>query len=86
MIIFSDKVYNVIKWVVLIVMPGLSTLVGTLGPSYGLTNSDLIVNTINALTVFLGAATGVSYIGYRNQDSTTTDYGNGQEFTDKEDK
>lgn len=63
----NNKVYNIIKWVVLTVLPALSVLVGALGKAYGWESTDLSVLTINAVAVFLGAVTGVSALNYNKQ-------------------
>ncbi|MDG6128723.1 phage holin [Lactococcus formosensis] len=65
--IMNDKTYNIIKWVVLTVLPALSVLVGALGKAYGWESTDLAVLTINAVAVFLGAVTGVSTLNYNKQ-------------------
>lgn len=62
--ILKDKHYQIIKWVVLTVLPALSVLVGALGKAYGFEYTDLTVLTINAVAVFLGAVTGVSQLNY----------------------
>ncbi|MDT2635720.1 phage holin [Enterococcus dongliensis] len=58
--ILPDKYYNVIKWGVLTVLPAASVLVATLGKTYGWTEADMTVLTINAIATFLGVVTGVS--------------------------
>ncbi|MDG6143093.1 phage holin [Lactococcus formosensis] len=62
--IMANKTYDVIKWVVLTVLPALSALVGVLGKAYGWEGTDLAVITLNAVTVFLGAITGYSAVSY----------------------
>lgn len=83
--ILSDKAYQIIKWVVLTVLPALSVLVGVLGKAYGFEQTDITVLTINAVAVFLGAVTGVSQYNY-NKDSQKPDLGDGQEFTERKEK
>lgn len=63
----TNKTYNVIKWIVLTVLPALSALVGVLGKAYGWEETDLAVITLNAVTVFLGAITGYSAVSYSKQ-------------------
>lgn len=63
----TNKTYNVIKWIVLTVLPALSALVGVLGKAYGWEGTDLAVITLNAVTVFLGAITGYSAVSYSKQ-------------------
>lgn len=62
--ILKDKHYQIIKWVVLTVLPALSVFVGALGQAYNFVYTDLTVLTINAVAVFLGAITGVSQLNY----------------------
>lgn len=58
--LLPDKVYDVIKWVGLIVCPALAAFVGAVGPAWGLPSVDAIVLTINAIGVFIGAVIGAS--------------------------
>ncbi|WP_271328023.1 phage holin [Lactococcus muris] len=64
----NNKTYDVIKWGVLTVLPALSTFVGVLGQGYNWEGTDLAVLTLNAVTVFLGAVTGVSAVAYNRQE------------------
>lgn len=63
----TNKTYDVIKWVVLTVLPALSVLVGVLGKAYGWESTDLAVLTLNAVAAFLGAITGMSAANYNKQ-------------------
>lgn len=65
---FSNKTYNIVKWVVLTVLPASSVLVGVLGKAYNWGDTDLAVITLNAVTVFLGAVTGVSALNYNKKE------------------
>lgn len=65
---FSNKTYNIVKWVVLTVLPALSVLVGVLGKAYNWGDTDLAVITLNAVTVFLGTVTGVSALNYNKKE------------------
>lgn len=55
-----DSVYNVLKWVGLIVLPALATFYGLIAPYWNLPYPDAIVVTINGLGVFIGTLIGVS--------------------------
>lgn len=68
-----DRVYNVLKWIVVILLPALNTLIFSIG---GLVKFDtgLICGVISAVTVFLGALIGVSTYAY-NKDKETDDGG-----------
>lgn len=64
----SNKVYNVLKWALMIFEPALITLIGTLAKIYGWDTTTLIL-TISAVTTFLGTITGISTINYyKNKD------------------
>lgn len=65
---FSNKTYNIVKWVVLTVLPALSVLVGVLGKAYNWGDTDLAVTTLNAITLFLGTITGVSALNYNKKE------------------
>ena len=60
----DDKVYDVLKWVVMIVLPAVSVLVATLGQIWGWAGTEKIVLTINAVTIFLGVLIGISTVNY----------------------
>lgn len=64
----NNKTYNILKWVVLTVLPALSVLVGVLGKAYNWGGTDLAVITLNAVTVFLGTVTGVSALNYNKKE------------------
>lgn len=64
----SNKTYDIVKWIVLTVLPALSALVGVLGKAYGWESTDLAVITLNAVTVFFGAITGYSSYQYGKQE------------------
>lgn len=64
----NNNVYDVLKWCFLIVCPALAVLIGVLGETWGLVNTQAWVTTINAIGVFGGAVIGVSSYHY-NQDS-----------------
>lgn len=55
-----DKVYQVLKWVALVVLPALAVFVNTAGPSLGLPHVDVIVTTLNALGLLVAACIGAS--------------------------
>lgn len=57
-----DTVYNVAKWVGLILLPALAVLIHTVGPAWGMPYVEQIVLTINALGVFIGALIGASHV------------------------
>ena len=63
--IFSDKIYNVLKYIAMIVLPALALFVQTFFSIWGLPYGDQISATIIAINALLGALIGVSTIGYK---------------------
>ena len=51
----SNKIYDNLKILALIIIPAVATFVGTLGDTWGWNYSTQIVATINALSVLLGS-------------------------------
>lgn len=58
--IFSDKVYNVLKWIVMLALPAISVFIGDVGLELGVNNPEVVVKVINAVTVLLGSLIAVS--------------------------
>lgn len=58
-----NKIYNILKWVLIIFTPALITLIGTLGKIYNF-ETETINLTIGAVATFLGVITGISNINY----------------------
>ena len=65
--VLNEKVYTILKWVLIILTPALITLIGTLGKIYNF-NTDTIVLTIGAIATFLGAITGISNYNYKKEE------------------
>jgi hypothetical protein len=59
----NDKIYKVFKWGLIIFIPALITLIGTLGQIYNF-DTEKIVLTISAVSTFLGVITGISNYNY----------------------
>lgn len=59
-----DNLYNILKWVCLIVLPAVAVLYGTLGNTWGLPYVEQICITINAVATFIGVVIGVSTMTY----------------------
>lgn len=62
----SDKIYKILKWGLMIFIPALITLIGTLGQIYKF-DTEVIVLTISAIATFLGAITGISNYNYKKE-------------------
>ncbi len=62
----SNRTYDILKYVVTIVLPALTTLWLTLASIWGLPYGEPIGATMGAITVFLGALIGVSSAKYNS--------------------
>ena len=59
-----DNVYNVLKWVTMILLPAVATLYFALSGIWGFPYAEQVVGTIAAVETFLGAILGISTIQY----------------------
>lgn len=67
MIFKNSKVYDVLKWIALVVLPAIATLYFALSGIWGFPYGEQIVGTITAVDTFLGAILGISSINYNKQ-------------------
>lgn len=56
----SNRTYDILKWIALVVIPASATLVLTVGKIWGLPYYDNIGATISAVGLFIAAVIGVS--------------------------
>lgn len=61
----SNKVYDVLKWIALIVLPAIAILYESLAAIWGLPYAEQIPETITAIDLFLGVMLGVSNAAYK---------------------
>lgn len=59
-----NKVYDVLKWIVMIVLPAISTLYFTLAGIWSFPYAEEIVGTLAAITTFIGILLGISTAEY----------------------
>ncbi len=67
----NDKIYEILKWVTLIALPALATLVSVVLPLWNICDESMttaVVGTITAVSTFLGTLLGVSTKKYRKID------------------
>lgn len=62
--IFSDKLYNILKYLAMIALPALALFTQTIFAIWGLPYGEQISATIVAINALLGALIGISTIGY----------------------
>ena len=59
-----SKVYDVLKWAVILALPAISEFIAWLFPAYGIPNGDLVAETIRRVALLIGVLIGVSSIQY----------------------
>lgn len=62
-----DKIYDVLKWLVIIVFPAIATLYAALSAVWAWPYSDEVVTTITAVDTFLGAVLCISTATYNKE-------------------
>lgn len=63
----SNKVYDVLKWIAMYLLPSLGTLYFALAGIWGLPYGEEIVGTITAIDTFLGVILGISNSQYKKR-------------------
>lgn len=67
---FSNKLYDILKWLCLIFFPALCVLLSTLLPALGVDGETVktIVLIVSAVATFIGTLIGVSTAAYRTHE------------------
>lgn len=60
----NNKVYDILKWIVLLVLPASGTAYFTLAGIWGFPYAEQIVGTLAVVETFLGALLGISSAQY----------------------
>ena len=64
--IISNKTYDILKWVLITVIPALILLITTLGTIYNFEDiSNIICLTISAIATFISSILGISSSNYK---------------------
>lgn len=63
----TNKTYDILKWVCLILLPALSTLYWSLSGIWGWPYTEQIIGTIAAVETFLGVIIGISTRTYNEE-------------------
>ena len=66
----SNKTYDVLKYIAMIVLPALGTLYFALAAIWNLPYGEQIVGTITAIDTFLGALLGLSTKKYNAKETS----------------
>ena len=72
----NNKVYDVLKWLVLIVLPACSGLYAALAGVWGWGYTEQVTTTISAVALFIGALIGVSSASYKHSKEDDDGAGN----------
>jgi len=60
----SNKVYDILKWVALTLLPALTTLYGVIGATLGIPHTQEVITIAIAVDTCLGTCLGISSVNY----------------------
>ena len=63
----SNKMYDVLKWIAMVVLPAIGTLYFALAGIWGFPFAEEIVGTITAVDTFLGVLLGITSAQYHKK-------------------
>ena len=63
----SNKIYDVLKWIAMYLLPAIGTLYFAIAAIWSLPYSEQIVGTITAIDTFLGVILGISSSKYNKE-------------------
>ena len=63
----SNKIYDVLKWIAMVVLPAIGTLYFALAGIWGFPYAEQIGGTITAVVTFLGVVLGISSAQYKKK-------------------
>ena len=61
---FSNKAYDILKWISLVFLPALITFVGVVLNVLEIGNTEIILTIAIAFNTFLGSVLGISNVNY----------------------
>lgn len=70
-----DKVYDLLKWIILIFVPALITLISGLGVLLGF-DTTIINGIIGLVAAFIGSLIGVSTVNYNKEQEKKNNWDN----------
>ena len=62
--VLNDKVYEVLRWVVIVVIPALIVLYGVIGNTCHIPYTEVVLTIAGAVDTFLGTIFGISKLSY----------------------
>lgn len=69
----SDKTYNILKWIAMVLLPASGTLYFALAGIWNFPYGEQIVGTITAVDTFLGVILGISTAQYNKSKDVVVD-------------
>ena len=60
----NSQSYDIVKWIVQVVMPALIVAIGTIGGAIQWEHTELTMTVLGAITTFMGASLGLSSAQY----------------------
>lgn len=69
----SNKLYDILKWIAMVVLPAIGTLYFALAGIWGFPYGEQIVGTITAIDTFMGVVLGVSAMNYNKTKEDTVE-------------
>ena len=66
---FTNQQYDVLKWIVQVIMPALITCIGTIGSAVAWEHTELTLTVLGALTAFMGSALGLSSANHYREEN-----------------
>lgn len=64
----TNKTYDVLKWIALILLPALATFYAAIAAVWGLPYTEQVVGTITAVDTLLGTLLKISSDNYKKQE------------------
>ena len=76
--VLPQKVYEVLRWVVIVVIQAAITLYGVIGNSCNIQHTDIVLTIAGAVDVFFGTVFGISKLSYdaKNREVIDNEMGN----------
>lgn len=63
--VMNNKIYDILKWVAMVVIPAVGTLYFALAGIWGWPYGEQIVGTLTAIDTFMGIVLGISSAQYK---------------------
>lgn len=64
----TNKTYDILKWIALILLPALATFYAAIAAVWGLPYTEQVVGTITAIDTLLGTLLKISSDNYKKQE------------------